>query len=134
MPRAPVGASSDDQVAAITTERLLLSPLRAEDASELVDVLGDERLHEFVGGRPDTLEELRARYAGLLRGSPNPGELWLNWIVRRRSGSQAIGTLQATVTGHQRALDRAGCMGRRRPVAASRLRVRSCTSARRVAP
>jgi RimJ/RimL family protein N-acetyltransferase len=85
-------------IAAITTERLLLSPLRAEDAPELVGVLGDERLHEFIGGRPDTLEELHAHYARLLKGSPDPGEVWLNWIARRRSDSQAVGTMQATLT------------------------------------
>ena len=89
-----------NEIAPITTERLLLSPLRAEDASELVGVLGDEQLHEFVGGRPDTLDELRARYARLLRGSPNPEEVWLNWIARRRSDSRAVGTMQATLTIH----------------------------------
>jgi RimJ/RimL family protein N-acetyltransferase len=92
--------SSFDEIAAITTERLLLSPLHAEDAPELVDVLGDERLHEFIGGRPDTLEELHARYARLAAGSPDPGEVWLNWIARRRSDSQAVGTMQATLTPH----------------------------------
>jgi RimJ/RimL family protein N-acetyltransferase len=89
-----------DEIAAIATERLLLSPLRAADASELVEVLGDERLHEFIGGRPDTLEELQARYARLLRGSPNSEEVWLNWIARRRFDSQAVGTMQATLTSH----------------------------------
>lgn len=90
--------SSFGEIYTIATERLLLSPLRAEDASELADVLADERLHEFIGGRPDTLEELQARYARLVRGSPNPGEVWLNWVTRRRSDSQAIGTMQATLT------------------------------------
>ena len=32
----------------IPTERLLLQPLRAEDADDMVDVLGDERLHDFI--------------------------------------------------------------------------------------
>ena len=86
----------------ITTERLLLSPLRAEDAPELVDVLADERLHEFIGGRPATLAELRERYARWVAGSPDPQEAWLNWIARRRSDSQAIGTMQATLTGDDR--------------------------------
>src|SRR6266545_3456175 len=88
------------EIAAITTERLLLSALRTDDAPELVSVLGDERLHEFIGGRPDTLEELQARYARLVAGSPNAGEVWLNWIARRRSDSQAVGTMQATLTSH----------------------------------
>jgi RimJ/RimL family protein N-acetyltransferase len=90
--------SAFDEAPTIATERLLLSPLRAEDASELVDVLADERLHEFIGGRPDTLEELQGRYARLAAGSPRPNEVWLNWIARRRSDSQAIGTVQASLT------------------------------------
>ena len=56
--------------ATIVTERLLLVPLRPEDADEMVDVLADPRLHQFIGGHPATLEELRARYATLTAGSP----------------------------------------------------------------
>jgi RimJ/RimL family protein N-acetyltransferase len=69
----------------------------------MAGVLGDERLHEFIGGQPDTLGELRERYARLAAGSPEPGEVWLNWIVRRRADSRAVGTVQATVrTGDSR--------------------------------
>jgi RimJ/RimL family protein N-acetyltransferase len=84
----------------ITTGRLDLVPLQAEDADEMAAVLGDERLHEFIGGRPATLAELRERYAKLAAGSSNPAEVWLNWIVRRRSDAQAVGTVQATLTSH----------------------------------
>jgi RimJ/RimL family protein N-acetyltransferase len=51
--------------ATIVTERLLLVPLRPEDTDEMVDVLADPRRHQFIGGHPATLEELRARYARL---------------------------------------------------------------------
>ncbi len=84
--------------ATITTERLSLVPLVPEDADELVGVLGDERLHEFIGGGPLTLVELREQYVRLTAGSPRPDELWLNWIVRRRADSQPVGTVQATIT------------------------------------
>jgi RimJ/RimL family protein N-acetyltransferase len=84
--------------ATITTERLDLTPLQVEDADEMFAVLGDERLHEFIGGRPATLAELRERYARLAAGSDKPDEVWLNWIVRRRADSQPIGTVQATIT------------------------------------
>jgi RimJ/RimL family protein N-acetyltransferase len=73
-------------------------PLRLEDAEEMTGVLGDERLHEFIGGEPDTLTGLRERYARLVAGSPDPDEVWLNWVVRRRSDAQPIGTVQATLT------------------------------------
>ena len=38
----------------------------------MVAVLGDERLHEFIGGRPATPAELRERYARLGAGSRRP--------------------------------------------------------------
>jgi RimJ/RimL family protein N-acetyltransferase len=82
---------------AITTTRLVLEPLRAEDADELAAVLGDERLHEFIGGRPATPAELRERYDRLVAGSVKRDEILLNWTVRRRVDGVAVGTVQATV-------------------------------------
>jgi RimJ/RimL family protein N-acetyltransferase len=101
----PVGDGSDAERPGavggeIATERLLLTPLRPEDADEMFDVLGDERLHEYIGGRPADPDELRRRYAALAEGSPDPAELWLNWIVRLRSDARPVGTVQATLTGH----------------------------------
>ena len=64
----------------------------------MASVLDDERLHEFIGGRPATVSELRARYERLVAGSPNPEETWLNWVVRRRSDGQPVGTVQATLS------------------------------------
>jgi RimJ/RimL family protein N-acetyltransferase len=86
--------------ATIGTERLLLTPLCPEDADEMVEVLADPRLHQFIGGRPATLQELRTRYATLTAGSGTPDEVWHNWIVRRRADSRPVGTLQATLTCH----------------------------------
>jgi RimJ/RimL family protein N-acetyltransferase len=82
----------------ITTPRLALECLRAEDADAMAEVLRDESLHELTGGRPLTVTELRHRYAELVVGSSNPDEAWLNWIVRRRTDSQPVGTVQATLT------------------------------------
>jgi RimJ/RimL family protein N-acetyltransferase len=90
--------------ATIETVRLELVPLRVEDADELAGVLDDERLHEFIGGRPATAEELRDRYARLVAGSGDPGERWLNWVVRNREGGRAVGTVQATVRGPRAAI------------------------------
>lgn len=87
-------------IAAVTipTERLVLTPLRPADADSMVDVLGDEQLHEFIGGRPAGLADLRRRYERLVTGSGDPDEIWLNWIVRRGVDLEAVGTVQATVT------------------------------------
>jgi RimJ/RimL family protein N-acetyltransferase len=86
---------------AITTKRLSLEPLRPEDADEMAAVLDDERLHEFVGGQPLTLADLRRRYAALAVGPADTTVRWLNWIVRRRGDSQPLGSVQATLTDNE---------------------------------
>jgi RimJ/RimL family protein N-acetyltransferase len=83
---------------AIVTERLLLAPLVPGDADEMTEVLADPALHRFTGGRPATRQELRTRYAALAAGSGPAGEVWRNWIVRRRADSRPVGTVQATIT------------------------------------
>jgi RimJ/RimL family protein N-acetyltransferase len=83
----------------IVTRRLTLTPLAVEDADAMVDVLGDRRMHEFTGGRPLTLDELRLRYQRLVAGhSTDNTELWFNWIMRMTVGGEAVGAMQATVT------------------------------------
>ena len=90
--------SGFDDGTTIGTERLDLVPLRVEDAEAMAPVLADRRLHEFIGGEPETSTGLRERYAKLVAGSPDPDELWLNWMVRRRSDGEPVGTVQATLT------------------------------------
>jgi RimJ/RimL family protein N-acetyltransferase len=92
------GADGDFTAAAMATERLLLTPLRVDDADAMAVVLGDGRLHEFIGGQPATRSELRARYRMMVVGSGNPREIWLNWVVRLRRTAEPVGTVQATVT------------------------------------
>ncbi|GAA2415947.1 GNAT family N-acetyltransferase [Actinomadura vinacea] len=86
----------------VETPRLRLEPLAVHHAEEMADVLGDPRLHRYIGGAPLPLGELRARYEHLVAGpSPFHQEQWLNWIVRRRRDGRAVGTVQATVTPGQ---------------------------------
>src|SRR5262245_11684541 len=60
--------------------------------------LDDTALHEFIGGAPASVEELRKRYAVQAVGhSADAGEGWLNWVVRVRDTGEAAGTVQATV-------------------------------------
>ena len=63
----------------------------------MAEVLDDERLHEFVGGRPLSVSELRERYEALVTGPGHTTVRWLNWIVRLRANEMPIGTVQATV-------------------------------------
>jgi RimJ/RimL family protein N-acetyltransferase len=82
----------------LATERLTLTPLTVEDADAMVNVLGDERMYEFTGGRPRTLEELRKHYGWLAAGrSADGSELWFNWIVRFAGAPDPVGVVQATV-------------------------------------
>ena len=79
----------------IHTPRLVLRALRVEDAEEMVTVLGDPALHEFIGGDPATLAELARPLRRWVAGSGSDDEVWLNWIVRRRddevSGGRGAG-------------------------------------------
>ncbi|MEI5102498.1 GNAT family N-acetyltransferase [Streptomyces sp. PmtG] len=81
-----------------TTERLTLEPLRPAHAEEMAAVLSDPALHAFIGGAPDDPAALRARYARMLAGAPDPAVSWCNWVVRVRADGRAAGTVQATVT------------------------------------
>ena len=72
----------------------------------MMAVLGDERMYEFTGGTPPTLDELRARYRRLTVGRSSEGtELWFNWIVRLREDAAPIGVIQATVSADGRAAE-----------------------------
>ncbi|MGQ0625730.1 MAG: GNAT family N-acetyltransferase [Sporichthyaceae bacterium] len=82
----------------LSTPRLFLDALRAEDADEMAVVLGDERLHTYIGDAPLELADLRVRYQFLERGSRRPQEIWVNWILRQRTDHAAVGTVQATIT------------------------------------
>jgi RimJ/RimL family protein N-acetyltransferase len=84
--------------ATVVTRRLILTTLTVEDADELVHVLGDDRLHEFIGGHPVSLDALRDRYRHLVAGPAEPSETWLNWIVRVKQDQVAVGTVQATIS------------------------------------
>jgi RimJ/RimL family protein N-acetyltransferase len=64
----------------------------------MVVVLSDEALYGFTGGEPPTLAEIEERYRHQSAGGPGTDEVWHNWIVRL--GGDAIGFVQATVTGN----------------------------------
>ncbi|GHE37175.1 GNAT family N-acetyltransferase [Streptomyces vinaceus] len=82
----------------LSTNRMDLLPLRVEHAPEMARVLGDPVLHEFTGGAPLATDALRARYARLEAGSPDPAVVWCNWVLRLRGDGPLVGTVQATVT------------------------------------
>jgi RimJ/RimL family protein N-acetyltransferase len=82
----------------ISTDRLVLTPLRVEDADEMEVVLQARDLYRFIGGTPPTADQLRHRYGRQVAGG-SEHERWHNWIVRTEG--EAVGYVQATVTGEQ---------------------------------
>jgi RimJ/RimL family protein N-acetyltransferase len=82
----------------IVTERLILTPLTVRDADEMVGLLNDQRLHEFIGGHPVTVVQLRDQYRRFVAGPMEGGGVWLNWIVRSKHDRAAVGTVQATLS------------------------------------
>ncbi|WP_406200818.1 GNAT family N-acetyltransferase [Kitasatospora sp. NBC_01560] len=83
--------------AMLRTDRLDLVPLGPGHADEMAAVLADPALHAFTGGAPDTADALRARYARLAAGSPDPAVAWGNWALRLRADGRLAGYVQATV-------------------------------------
>jgi len=88
-----------------------LTPLRVEDAEEMVAVLADPALYAVTGGEPPTLDGLRRRYVAQVAGSAEPDERWLNWVVRRDEDGAAVGYVQATVAVPDAAADVAWVIG-----------------------
>lgn len=82
----------------LTTERIVLEPLRVAHVAEMMAVLDDPELHRYTGGEPLTLEELRNRYAVQVTGrSADGSQRWFNWIIRDSGSRAAVGFVQATV-------------------------------------
>ncbi|MYS87156.1 GNAT family N-acetyltransferase [Embleya scabrispora] len=86
-----------NETAWVRTDRLELIPVGIDHAEEMVEVLGDRALHAFIGGEPEDLAALRARYTRWAKGSPDPKVTWLNRVIRLRAQERLVGTVQATV-------------------------------------
>lgn len=82
-----------------TTPRLDALSLDPAYAEEMAAVLADPALYVFTGGAPPDPAALRSRYERQSAGSPDPGELWWNWVLRVRSEGCLAGYVQATVRG-----------------------------------
>lgn len=90
----------------IPSKRLRLEPLTTGHAAEMVNVLADPSLYEFIGGKPPTLEQLQRRYAAQVVGhSTDKSQWWLNWIVALSDPRRPIGYVQATVERRADALE-----------------------------
>jgi len=76
----------------VETERFLFVPLSVDHAPEMVTVLADRSLYEFIGGEPPTPGRLVRRYVAQSVGQSNDGsEWWLNWVIRDRTSGALVG-------------------------------------------
>ncbi|WP_406146826.1 GNAT family N-acetyltransferase [Streptomyces sp. NBC_01012] len=82
-----------------STSRLDALPLDVSHADEMAVVLFDPALYVRTGGAPEDAGALRARYERQSAGSPDPAELWWNWVLRVRTDGCLAGYVQATVRG-----------------------------------
>lgn len=81
----------------IHTRRLMLEPLVTGHAEEMFKVLSEPALYEFEGAAPSSVQWLRERFSRLeTRRSSDGSEIWLNWVIRQRSGKLS-GYVQATI-------------------------------------
>ena len=86
----------------VETESVVLEPIHVDDAEQVAAALDDPGLHAFIGGQPASADELRSRFEFLLAGqSPDGSQGWLNWVVRDRTSSSVVGTVQATLSRHR---------------------------------
>jgi len=88
-------------VRTLLTENVILEPLTAAHADGMFAGLSDPDLYRYMNGAPpESPAWLRQRYQRLsIRQSPDGREKWWNWILRFRSNSDLIGTVQATIAG-----------------------------------
>lgn len=78
--------------------RVVLVPLRGDDADELAGLLDDATIRAFFGVAHRA--GLRQRFASWeRRPSPRGTRAWLNWAIRARDDGRALGWAQATVEG-----------------------------------
>lgn len=79
--------------------RLHAEPVELRHAAEMVQVLRDPLVFEYVSGDPPSLEALERRYAFLAGGSsPDGTQQWLTWILRQSEPPRAaVGFTQASI-------------------------------------
>ena len=97
----------------LLSPRLELVPVIADNAEELTQVFGDERLYGFLASRPTTAKELRDQFGRLAaeRRADKKGTAQRNWTLRRRSDGRAVGLLQAAFSDQGRAAEIAWAVG-----------------------
>ena len=95
----------------LRTARLVLMPVAAADAEEMAANFADERLYQFTGGEPGTVESLRHTRNQLAESRAAGTAAQLNWVIRRLVDGVAIGMLQAVLSRGDQAAEVAWLVG-----------------------
>ena len=85
---------------ALQTERLVLEPVCVAHAGEAWEGLQDPRLWiHFPALAPKTPADLEARYARWAKpeAGNEAGEIWGNWMCRKKATRKLVGSIQATI-------------------------------------
>jgi ribosomal-protein-alanine N-acetyltransferase len=83
---------------ALTSERLLLEPLRPAHAELMFDGFADPGLYRWIDVVPPAdRDDLRLRFERIAVPYAPTGDLWLNWAVRLRETGPYVGLVEATV-------------------------------------
>src|SRR5438874_2186384 len=73
----------ETRIARIRTERLVLDPIRTNDAKALFAIMRAPVIGEALGETPpESQEEVRRRIESWIRGPAESDERWLNWLAR----------------------------------------------------
>ncbi|HEY0232195.1 MAG TPA: GNAT family protein [Dokdonella sp.] len=77
--------------ARIETERLLLDPLRADDATALFGYRGDEEVAKYQGWRPASEDEAAAFIATQSTQTFGAADSWCQLAIRTRENGELVG-------------------------------------------
>lgn len=90
----------------LETQRLIIEPVSSAHADEAWEGLRDPRLWtHFPDLAPKTLDDLKMRYARWASpgAGSESGEIWANWVCRKKTTGKLVGALQATIHAPQSA-------------------------------
>ncbi|HEY1329788.1 MAG TPA: GNAT family N-acetyltransferase [Casimicrobiaceae bacterium] len=79
------------------SERLDYEPLAVAHTPAL-SAWSDPQLYRWIGTAP-TIAELAMRIERITTRPPPAGEIWRNWVARRRADGACVGVVEATVHG-----------------------------------
>lgn len=81
------------------TSPLRIEPLQVAHLDELASVLLHDSVYEYIEPSPPSMEDFKLGLALAIAGprADQPGQTWLNYLIRNASDGSMLGRLEATV-------------------------------------